>query len=60
MASEFNPVFETCGIRMTLIEICHDAGNRARGGETYLGAYYRVLENLVPDHPALADYKNAA
>jgi hypothetical protein len=60
--SDFNPTFETVGgLKMSLTEICHDAGLKARitgnGNEAYLPAYYATMKKLCPDHPALADYQ---
>jgi hypothetical protein len=64
--NSLNPIFEACGVKMTLTEICHDAGTRARitgyqglsGNDAYLPAYYDTLRKLCPDHPALVGYRD--
>ena len=55
--TDFNPTFETIGgLRITLTEICHDAGLSARitgnGDDAYLPAYYATMKKLCPAHPA--------
>jgi len=57
---DFNPTFEVCGIRLTLTEICHDAGMRAyysKGRDAYYDSYYNTLEKFMPNHPALEDWR---
>jgi hypothetical protein len=66
--ADLNPSFEIgkTGVRLTLTQICHDAGHRAtvtgyKGisdrEEIYLTAYYDTMRKLCPEHPALADYE---
>lgn len=51
---ELNPQYETCGIKVNLTTICHDAGMKARfAGQDYYAAYYSVLAEFMPNHPAL-------
>lgn len=62
MENEFNPVFKTCGVKMRLTEICHDAGLRAANGmkgkrwrDAYIAKYYATMRKLCPNHPALQE-----
>jgi len=60
---DFNPVYESGGVKFKLTEICHDIGMRAyfkwkaynqeRANEEYEIAYFTQLRKMMPNHPHL-------